>query len=52
MCEEFIRTYPLHGLAEKLMRKEKEDRIKEDLFFEATYEGEVKSIYEGEKEEE
>jgi len=51
MRELFIRSYPFDGLAERLMKKEREDRIKEILFEDATYEEDVKTTYEGEKEE-
>ena len=49
--EVFIRSYPLDGLAERLMKEEEERRIKEYLFEKATYEKDIESIYEGEKEE-
>jgi len=50
--ELFIRTYPFNGLAERLMRKEKEDRLKEILFEDATYEEDIKSTWEGKEVEE
>jgi len=51
MREVFIKTYPFNGLAERLMKKEEEDRIKEILFEDETYEEDIKTTYEGKREE-